>query len=83
MATDVCFHVNLEVVTPFLGFTVTWHAPHVMGCDFFQGSGNVPEPLPVRAAFFGAHVATFLCIFTQLPWSSARPRTSWYLLIKN
>lgn len=79
MVTDIHFCVHLEVEAPFLGFTVVWHIPHVTGCDFFQGTGNVPEPLPVRAGFVGAHVATFLCNFTPLPRSSAHCRTSCYL----
>ena len=82
MTTDVHFHVDLEVEAPFLAFAVTWHIPHVTGCDVFQGTGNVPEPLPVRAGFVGARVAAFLCNCTLLPWSSAHSRTSWYLLIK-
>lgn len=32
------------------------HPPHD-GQDFFQGTGNVPKPLPVRAGFAGARVA--------------------------
>lgn len=65
MVTDTQFHVDLEVEVPFLGFSVMWYIAHVMDCDFFQGIGNAPEPLLVRAGFVGAHVVTFFTLLLE------------------
>lgn len=74
--TDTRFHVSLEVEAPFLGVAVTRHVPHMLGCDFLQGIGDVPGRLPVGAGF-GVHVAASLYDFSLRPRSSARFRTSW------